>query len=107
MKDFKISYAQSTFTDNLKKLFKKYTGKSISVDLLRNSFSTYLDSQNLSLAERKKYATEMGHSLITSLQYSKKIGVEWLNNGKSTVEATPPPPIEKPVRRQSERINKK
>jgi hypothetical protein len=108
MKDFKISYAQSTFTDNLKKLFKKYTGKSISVDLLRNSFSTYLDSQNLSLAERKKYATEMGHSLITSLQYSKKIGVERLNNGKSTVEATPPPPIETPnIRKQPTRAVKK
>ena len=107
MKDFKISYAQSTFTDNIKKVFKKYTGKNISVDLIRSSFSTYLDSKVMSLAERKQYATDMGHSVNTSRQYSKIIGVE-RRQGNLTVEATPPPPIETPnIRKQPTRAVKK
>ena len=108
MKDFKTNYAQSTFTDNIKKIFSKYTGKNISVDLIRASYSTYLDSKTMSLKERKEIATQMGHQLSTSLQYSKIIGVERKQGkGNLLVEAPTPPTIEPPIIRKSDRLAKK
>ena len=57
--DFKIHVAQSNFTKMIQRIFKLYMGKKISVDLIRSSLSTYADSQNLSLGERKKIATDI------------------------------------------------
>ena len=65
--DFKKSFRQSHFTEKLQKTFLKYTGKKISVDLIRASKSTYLDNQAISLAERKQIAQQMGHSLTTNM----------------------------------------
>ena len=77
--DFKKSYRQSHFTEKLQKTFLKYTGKKISVNLIRASKSTHLDNQAISLAERKQISQQMGHSLTTNMQYSKNMGVKRLN----------------------------
>lgn len=78
-KDFKKNYVQSKFTEKLQKTFFKYTGKKISVNLIRASKSTHVDDQAISLGERKQIAQQMGHSLHTNMQYSKSMGVKRLN----------------------------
>ena len=77
--DFKKSFSQPHFTEKLQKTFFKYTGKKISVNLIRASKSTHLDNQAISLAERKQISQQMGHSLTTNMQYSKNMGVKRLN----------------------------
>ena len=77
--DFKKSYTQPHFTEKLQKTFLKYTGKKISVNLIRASKSTHLDNQAISLAERKQISQQMAHSLTTNMQYSKNMGVKRLN----------------------------
>jgi hypothetical protein len=86
----------------LQKKFGKYTGKSISVDLIRSSKSTYLDTQPISLGERKEIAQKMGHSLLVNLQYSKNMGVQRLNAQPTTTPATvTPPEVKKNDKRSS------
>jgi hypothetical protein len=97
--DFKKSYSQPKFTEKLQKTFLKYTGKKISVDLIRTSKSTYLDTQSISLAERKQIAQQMGHQLTTHLQYSKNIGVKRLNKPPTTT----PIKVEEPTVKQNEK----
>ena len=97
--DFKEPYIQSKFTEKIQKIFLKYTGKKISVDLLRTSQSTYLDNQPISLAKRKEIAHQMGHQLTTHLQYSKSIGVQRLNKTPTTT----PNEIEKPTIKRNEK----
>ena len=77
--DFKKSFTQPHFTEKLQQTFLKYTGKKISVNLIRASKSTHLDNQTISLAERKQISQQMGHSLTTNMQYSKNMGVKRLN----------------------------
>ena len=77
--DFKKSYTQPHFTEKLQRTFLQYTGKQISVNLIRTSKSTHLDKQAISLAERKQVSQQMGHSLHTNMQYSKNMGVKRLN----------------------------
>ena len=84
--------------------FGKYTGKSISVDLIRSSKSTYLDTQPISLAQRKQIALEMGHSLMTNMQYSLNMGVERLNAQPTTTPVTVTPPT---VKRNTRRNTRK
>ena len=99
--DFKKSFSQPKFTELLQSVFLKYTGKKISVNLIRASKSTYLDSQPISLGERKQIAQQMGHSLSTNLQYSKNMGVKRLNNPP----INEPAPIETPKIKRNERRN--
>ena len=102
--NFKEKYSQPKFTELLQKTFLKYTGKKISVDLLRASQSTYLDTQQISLAQRKQIAQNMGHSLGTNLQYSKNIGVQRLNKPPTTT----PVPVETPtIKRNNKRNTRK
>ena len=97
--DFKKSYTQPHFTEKLQKTFFKYTGKKISVNLIRASESTHLDTQPISLAERKQIAQQMGHSLSTNMQYSKHIGVKRLN--KNPVNE--PAKVEKPTIKRNDK----
>ena len=102
--DFKESYSQPKFTELLQKTFLKYTGKKISVNLIRASKSTYLDTQPISLGERKEISQQMGHSLTTNLQYSKNMGVKRLN--KTPVNE--PVKVEKPpIKRNDRRATRK
>ena len=112
--DFKIHVAQSNFTKMIQRIFKLYMGKKISVDLLRSSLSTYADSQNLSLGERKQIATDMGHQLSTHLHYSKKQGVKRLEAAaaattpktpKKKVDQTPTPAPTEGIRRSTRNKN--
>ncbi len=93
---------QSKFTEKLQKTFFKYTGKKISVNLIKASKSTYIDTQPMSLAERKKKAQQMGHSLLVNLQYSKNMGVQRLNKQPVNTPAL----VEKPELKRSARISK-
>jgi len=70
--DYKENYTENYFSEKVSGVFEKYTGNKVSVDILRSSYSTWLDSQSVSLAERRKIAYQMGHSLDVHLQYSKK-----------------------------------
>ena len=97
--DFKKGYSQPHFTEKLQKTFFKYTGKKISVNLIRASESTHLDTQPISLAERKQIAQQMGHSLSTNMQYSKHIGVKRLN--KNPVNE--PAKVEKPTIKRNDK----
>jgi integrase len=64
--------AYASFSSQITKVFKKYTGKSISVNLLRHSFITwYLKKKNLTVADKKLTALAMAHSLTTQLQYNR------------------------------------
>ncbi len=101
-KDFKKNYVQSKFAEKLQKTFLKYTGKKISVNLIRASKSTHIDTQPISLAERKKIAQQMGHSLLVNMQYSKNMGVQRLNQQPTTTPAT----IKKPELKRSARLSK-
>ena len=101
-KDFKKNYVQSKFTEKLQKTFFKYTGKRISVNLIRASKSTYNDTIPMSLAERKQIAQQMGHSLSTHMQYSKHVGVQRLNQQPVNT----PAPVQKPELKRSARISK-
>ena len=78
--NFKNPYTQPKFTELLQRTFLKYTGKKISVDLIRTSKSTYLNFQNLSLENRRKIAEKMAHSLNTNMKYSKHEGLKRVNN---------------------------
>ena len=99
--DFKEHYIQSKFTELIQKIFEKYTGKKISVDLLRTSQSTHLDAQQMSFVARKDIAQQMGHQLSTHLQYSKNMGVQRLKkDGKQPITTTPKP-VEKPEIRRN------
>ena len=102
--DFKQAYIQSKFTEKLQKIFEQYTGKKISVDLLRASQSTYLDTQKISLAQRKQIAQNMGHSVITNMQYSKNVGVQRLNKLPTTTPTTVETPT---IKRNNKRTTRK
>ena len=97
--DFKEKYSQPKFTELLQDTFLKYTGKKISVNLIRASKATYLDSQPISLGERKQISQQMGHSLHTNMQYSKNMGLKRLD--KTPVNE--PSKVEKPTTKRNER----
>ena len=102
--DFKEPYSQGYFTKEIQKAFLTYAGKKISVNIIRASKSTHLDSQTISLGNRKQIAQEMGHQLSTHLQYSKNMGLKRLNKQLTTT----PTPIEKPIiNRNSKRSTRK
>jgi hypothetical protein len=62
----------TSFSNQVSKLFKKYTGKLVSVNILRHSFITwYLKKKNLTLANRKAIAYAMSHSIDMQLQYNR------------------------------------
>lgn len=52
--------------------FKKYTGKAVSVNILRHSFITnFLNKPNLSIAKRREVATAMAHSVSMQDKYMR------------------------------------
>jgi hypothetical protein len=58
------------------RVLKSLFGPDASVNSLRHSYATYVNQQNPSLAERKRVARDMGHSLMTSLSYSMHLANE-------------------------------
>ena len=63
--------AYKSFSSYVTKVFKKYTGKSLSVNLLRHSFISWYLKKTHSLAEQKVVANEMGHSVMMQLKYNR------------------------------------
>jgi site-specific recombinase XerD len=63
--------SQSYFSRMLQTLFNKYTGKKISVNLLRHSFITDTRKSKLSVADKKNIARQMGHSVGMADKYEK------------------------------------
>ena len=55
----------------LQTLFNKYTGKKISVNLLRHSFITDTRKSQLSVSDKKDIARQMGHSVGMADKYEK------------------------------------
>jgi integrase len=103
--DFKKEYTQPHFTEKLQKTFLKYTGKKISVNLIRSSKSTHLDNEGIILAEIKKIATQMGHSLMTNMQYSKNMGVKRQNKQPTSEPAIiKQPTIKRNTKRSTTKI---
>jgi integrase len=61
-----------SFSTQVSEVFKKYTSKNISVNMLRHSYITwYLKNKTLSIADKKKVATAMGHSITMQAKYDR------------------------------------
>jgi integrase len=61
-----------SFSTQVSEVFKKYTSKSISVNMLRHSYITwFLQKKNLSLTDKKIVATAMGHSITMQDKYNR------------------------------------
>ena len=61
-----------SFSSYVSKIFKKYTGKSLSVNLLRHSYiSWFLKKKDLSIADKKAISVKMAHSLHTQQIYNR------------------------------------
>jgi hypothetical protein len=63
--------AYKSFSSYVTKVFKKYTGKSLSVNLLRHSFISWYLKKTHSLADQKKIANAMGHGVMMQLKYNR------------------------------------
>jgi len=61
-----------SFSSQVSDVFKKYTGKQLSVNILRHSFITwYLQKKNLSITDKKGVATAMAHSINMQDKYNR------------------------------------
>ena len=56
---------------HVKETTERLTGRQIPVNSLRKSFVTWLHGRNLSVAELKRYAYQMGHSVETAALYRR------------------------------------
>ena len=62
----------ASFSSYVSKIFKKYTGKALSVNLLRHSYiSWFLKKKNLSIADKKKVSAKMAHGLQMQEKYNR------------------------------------
>ena len=59
------------FSEFVNNIFKKHTGKNISVNLIRHSFISDFLKKNKSIEARKKISTQMSHSLLTQSYYNR------------------------------------
>lgn len=59
------------FGEYLTNIFKKYTGKNITVNLIRHSFVSDFLKKNKSIANRKKISTMMAHSIDQQSFYNR------------------------------------
>ena len=62
----------ASFSSYVTKIFKKYTGKALSVNLLRHSYiSWFLKKKGLSIADKKEVSAKMAHSITTQEKYNR------------------------------------
>ena len=59
------------FSEYLTNIFKKYTGKAITVNLIRHAFVSDFLKKNTSIADRKAISTKMSHSITTQGFYNR------------------------------------
>jgi len=61
-----------SFSTYVSKIFKKYTDKNLSVNLIRHSFvSSFLRKKNLSISDKKEVSAKMAHSLQMQEKYNR------------------------------------
>ena len=70
-KDKKLLEAQSSYSNRIKRVFKKIYNEDISNKWLRVSYSTHMNKQILSNNDKKDLSEALGHSLTTNQQYNK------------------------------------
>ena len=65
--------SESNFSKLVSSIFTKLYKSSVSITnrWIRISFATYLNTLNLTINQRKEYASKMAHSFNTNLQYGK------------------------------------
>jgi integrase len=68
----KTEMNSNEFSKRIKSVFKVISGKEISSNTWRHIVSSDLENKNLTLNEREDAANKLGHSLLRSLEYSKK-----------------------------------
>jgi hypothetical protein len=62
--------SQSGFTSKVRNLFKKHTGKPLTVNSLRHSYISALPSK-ISVNDREAIAKKMAHSIGKQMEYNK------------------------------------
>lgn len=65
-------FSSNDFSLRIKKVFKIISDKEITSNLWRHIVSSDMDNKNYNLNEREDRANQLGHSLIRSMEYSKK-----------------------------------
>jgi len=69
-----ISMTNNDFSEKIKNIFIKETGKGATINTLRHSFINFIDKKMTTTEERKIIAFKMGHSHVTQQDiYKKKI----------------------------------
>jgi integrase len=72
-KFFPKNSSSTSFSHKIINMFKKYGEKrNISVQILRHSYITWIEKQNLSVRQRQILSDYMGHSFKANCMYSKK-----------------------------------
>ena len=67
---------EPTFSQKISNVFKKVYGVPISIRYIRMSWSTYINSQNISIKKKKILIEMMAHSYAESQKYFKLLNVE-------------------------------
>jgi hypothetical protein len=70
-KSRELPLKESYFSLKVSELFKTIYGVPVSVRFLRMSWSTYINTQQISFNEKQKYIQKMAHSVIESQRYFK------------------------------------
>jgi hypothetical protein len=68
-----LRYNEGYMSSIIKNIFKKVYGEDITLNYIRRSHATHINSLNISNNERLKLVLEMGHSPSESLLYRKII----------------------------------
>lgn len=84
------------FTRFINGIFKQYfdTKKKIGIDILRHSFLTDFNKTLPTLEQREKVAYQMGHSVVTQLEYVKSIVLTATETETPAVETETPEIVE-------------
>lgn len=78
-------YSVQAFTTHTNRRLKAlFNNQHFSVNTLRHSFATLIARKSLTLQERKKFATQMGHTVMKSLEYVLLMGNQENNLGEET-----------------------
>jgi hypothetical protein len=94
--EYLFDFSPAEITTRLQRVFKRYTGKEISVNIIRHAYITKQTEGRPPLAQLEAEAAEMGHSVLTHETY-RRLDAEYRQN--KVVLLVPLDPI-----RESKRI---
>ena len=69
--EYLFDFPEYEITTRLQSVFQRYTGKAISVNIIRHAYITKQTEGRPSLAQLENEAAEMGHSVLTHETYRK------------------------------------